>query len=325
MITKSPFRPAWWLPGPHLQTLWPRFARQRPRTPTRRERLDLPDGDFVDLDWTLGSAGPLVCVFHGLAGSIDSPYAGGILTALHDAGMRAVLLHFRGCSGEPNRLARAYHSGDTGDIRFLVETLRQRGEQGPLGGIGFSLGANALLKYLGEEGERCPLQAAVAVSPPLVLSVGADTLRRGFARVYQRYLLRQLQAAAQAKAHLLPATVDLQKVLQARDFWAFDDAFTAPLHGFRDVHQYYADASSRPWLGRIAVPTLIVNSRDDPFWTPAVLPEPHELGLRVTLELSARGGHVGFVQGDGQSWLDVRLPTWLAATLGPRETATAAP
>ena len=315
MIVASNFQPAWWLPGPHAQTLWPRLAPVPPCPPTRRERLELPDGDFVDLDWTLGNAGPLVCVFHGLAGSLASPYARGILTALHHAGMRAVFMHFRGCSGVPNRLPRAYHSGETGDIDFLVQTLGNRGEQ-VLGAIGFSLGANALLKYVGEQGAACPLRAAVAVSPPLVLQVGANTLRTGFARVYQNYLLGQLKASAQAKAALHPnCGVDWHKVQQASDFWQFDDAFTAPLHGFRDVDHYYAASSSRQFLRHVAVPTLIIHTKDDPFWTPAVLPAPEELAPEVTLELSDRGGHVGFVQGDGRCWVDRRAPEFLAQSL----------
>ena len=286
--------------------------------PTRRERLELPDGDFVDLDWTLGtgqetqgSDSPLVCVFHGLAGSIASPYAAGIVAALQRHGMRAVFLHFRGCSGEPNRLARAYHSGDTADIGFLVETLVARGEK-LLAAIGFSLGANALLKYAGESALKCRFRAVVAVSPPLVLAVGANTLRRGFARVYQNYLLGQLKQNAATKARQHPnCEVDWSQVQAARDFWQFDDAMTAPLHGFRDVHHYYAASSSRQFLAAIQVPTLIIHSRDDPFWTPAVLPTAQELAPSVTLELSERGGHVGFVQRDGSSWVDVRAPFWI--------------
>jgi hypothetical protein len=299
-IVPSAFRPAWWLPGPHLQTLWPRVARQPVPPPVRCERLELPDGDFVDLAWTLGS-GPLVAVFHGLQGSLQSPYAAGVLGALDRAGMRAVLMHFRGCSGAPNRLARAYHSGDTGDIGHLMAQVR------PQAAVGFSLGGNALLKYLGEQGDACGLQAAVAVSPPLVLSVGADRLRQGFSRLYQHHLLDLLKAAAQAKSVPLPPGIDRARMRAARDFWQFDDAWTAPLHGFADVHQYYAQSSARPFLRHIAVPTQVLHSRDDPFYTPAVLPDAGELSPQVTLELSERGGHVGFVQAGGRSWLDQRI------------------
>lgn len=320
MIVKSLFRPARWLPGPHLQTLWHRVAKDPPRPATRRERLELPDGDFLDLDWLSDAPGvpadaPLVCVFHGLAGSIDSPYARSILNALQAKGFRAVLMHFRGCGGTPNRLARAYHSGDTGDVRFFVQQLRARGEVGPLLAVGFSLGANVLVKFLGEEGEQSPFAAAVAVSPPLVLSNGADTLRRGFARVYQTWLLRQLKATARDKANagLLPPTVSMDKVLNAKDFWQFDSAFTAPLHGFRDAAHYFEASSGKPFLQRIRVPTLVILSRDDPFYTADVLPTDAELSEHVTLELADHGGHVGFVGPGGKPWLDLRIPEWLTA------------
>jgi predicted alpha/beta-fold hydrolase len=307
-IVRSAFRPAWWLPGPHLQTLWPRLMPTPALPPTRRERLELPDGDFVDVVCTLGD-GPLVAVFHGLQGSVQSPYAAGLLAGLERAGLRAVLMHFRGCSGEPNRLPRAYHAGDTADIRHVVGLLR------PKAAVGFSLGGNALLKYLGEEGLACNLRVAIAVSPPLVLSVGADRLRQGFSRLYQRHLLNLLKAAARRKQLPLPAGVDLERTWAARDFWQFDDAWTAPLHGFRNVHHYFDECSARRWLGRIAVTTHILHSRDDPFYTPAVLPTADELPPHVNLELSEAGGHVGFVQTGGRPWLDERIPALLRASL----------
>lgn len=309
-IVPSAFRPAWWLPGPHLQTLWPRLSRTPALPPTRRERVELPDGDFVDLAWTCGN-GPLVVVFHGLQGSLRSPYAAGLLAALDRAGFRAVLMHFRGCSEEPNRLPRAYHAGDTGDIRHIIGLLQ------PKAAVGFSLGGNALLKYLGEEGAACTLRAAVAVSPPLVLSVGADRLRQGFSRVYQRHLLGLLKSAARRKQQPLPPGVSLERTLASNDFWQFDEAWTAPLHGFRNVRHYFDECSARHWLGRIAVATHILHSRDDPFYTPAVLPTAAELPPHVTLELSEAGGHVGFVQAGGRPWLDERIPALLRASLDP--------
>lgn len=307
-IITSRFKPAWWLPGPHLQTLGARNLRGKIRT--RWERLELPDGDFVDLAWTLRSHGPLICVFHGLAGSLHSPYIGGMLAALDRQGMRAVLMHFRGCSGQPNRLARAYHSGDTADINYLISTLHQRGEN-YIAAIGFSLGGNALLKYLGECGEQCLLQAAVAISPPFVLSAGVERMRHGFSRIYQRYLLNGLKRGVRAKTDLLSSQINLRQVFQATNFQQFDEAITAPLHGFRDALHYYTESSCRQWLTHIRIPTLIIHSRDDPFYTSAVLPTEEELAPSVTLELSQRGGHMGFIQSNGHSWLNERVPSWL--------------
>ncbi|MCB9760315.1 MAG: hydrolase [Alphaproteobacteria bacterium] len=320
MIHPAGFRPAWWLPGPHAQTLWPHLFRRPRRPPTRRERLELPDGDFVDLDWTPREDGPLVAVFHGLEGSIDSSYASGVLGALHEAGLRAVLMHFRGCSGEPNRLPRGYHSGDTGDIRHLLGVLRGRFPDTPLGAVGYSLGGNALLCTLGEDGADAPLQAAAAVSVPLVLREAADRLKRGFSRVYGAHLLRSLKASAAARlTGRDDHPVDLAAVQASRDFWELDDRLTAPLHGFADVHDYYARSASRQHLGAVRVPTLVVHSADDPFLTPAVIPEPHELSDAVRFELSRAGGHVGFVSGRiplrPRYWLDERLVAWFSEKL----------
>ena len=195
-VITSGFSPPWWLRNPHLQTFWPVLFRRQSSLSHRPERLELPDGDFVDLCWTGPDHGPLVIVLHGLQGSIRSPYAVGILRALAARGIRGVLMHFRGCSGQPNRLARGYHSGETGDLRFLLSTLRQREPETPLAAIGYSLGGNVLLKYLGEAGPETPLRAGVAVSVPLVLRTASDRLGAGLSRIYDRYLLRALLAGA---------------------------------------------------------------------------------------------------------------------------------
>lgn len=312
-IVPSSFRPAWWLPGPHLQTLWPNLIRRPPRPALRRERLELPDGDFLDLDWTPGTSGPLVLVLHGLEGSVRSPYAAGILQNLHARGLRAVLMHFRGCSGEPNRLRRGYHSGETGDIAHVVEELQQRYPETPLAGLGYSLGGNVLLKWLGETGTDNPLNAAVAVSVPLRLERAADRLEHGASRLYQAHLLRSLRRSIRRKfaASELEPPLPLDELHHLRTFRAFDDAVTAPLHGFRDADDYYTRASSRPFLRDIRVPTLVLQAADDPFLTPDALPEETELSSAVTLELARRGGHVGFVAGRwpgrGRYWLEERI------------------
>lgn len=192
-IEPADFRPAWWLPGPHAQTLWPVLCRRRPRVPLRRERLELPDGDFLDLDWTRGEQGPIVLVVHGLEGSSDSHYAAGMLAAADRRGWRGVVMHFRSRSGEPNRLARSYCAGDTADIAHVVDRLHQRQPATPLAVVGYSLGGNALLKWLGETANDPPLRAAVAVSVPFLLEDTARRLGKGFSRLYQWHLLDKLK------------------------------------------------------------------------------------------------------------------------------------
>jgi len=322
MITRSDFKPAWWLPGPHLQTLWVGMVRRTPAIAVRKERLELPDGDFVDLAWTTGPADgrPLVCVFHGLEGSLDSPYASGTLGVAESLGLRGVLMHFRGCSGEPNRLPRAYHSGDTEDIRFFLRTVREREPDTTLGAVGFSLGGNALLKYLGEEGEASPIHAAASVSAPLHLATCAERMGRGFSRVYQWHLLRSLKATAQEKLHLLSdSPVDAAAIPKMNTFWDFDDGVTAPLHGFDSAADYYERSSSRQYLPKVRTQTLILHAEDDPFMTPAILPELSELPPSVRVELSAGGGHVGFVTGPSpfqrRYWLEDRLRRWFTEML----------
>jgi len=311
VIAASAFRPAWWLPGPHLQTIYPSLLRRRHHPELTRERIELPDGDFVDLDWTSGDGRALVLVLHGLEGSLESHYTGGILTALHAAGYRAALMYFRGCSGGPNRLARSYHSGDTADLREVLARLAARNEQRPLAVIGYSLGGNVLLKALGEGAGMEAVRTAVAVSVPFDLDRAARRLDQGFSRVYQRYLLRKLRRSYRAKLplHALPVAGERLDALDT--FRKFDDAITAPLHGFRDVDDYYGRSSSRQYLRAITIPTLILHAVDDPFIPADAIPAADELGPGVTLELARRGGHVGFVAGDlpfrPRYWLETRI------------------
>jgi len=215
-----------------------------------------------------------------------------------------VLMHWRGCSGEPNRLARSYHSGASDDIAFIVTLMQQRYPDRAIYAVGYSLGANALLKYLGEQQEHCSLSGAMAVCPPLVLSIGADKLNSGITRIYQRYLLQQLRAQHEAKRVAYPELA-LPGADQSLDnFWKFDDAITAKLHGFDDVHDYYKRCSARAWLGGIRVPTHILYALDDPFFTPKVVPGAEEITKATTLELSRHGGHVGFLSSLSERWLD---------------------
>jgi predicted alpha/beta-fold hydrolase len=314
----TPFQPAWWCRNPHLQTMWPVFFRRHPRPALRRERLELPDGDFLDLDWTLNTGGPIVILLHGLEGSSRSHYARAMLAALPRHGYRAVLMHFRGCSGEPNRLARAYHSGETGDLDHLVRTLRSREPDTALAAIGYSLGGNVLLKWLGEQGPQAGVRAAVAVSVPFLLHDSVQHMNRGFARVYQWKLVKSLKTSVRRKARRLAPPVPLIELDRIRDFLDFDDHVTGPLHGFRGALHYYTASSSRQYLGRIRIPTLLVHAEDDPFMPASVIPRPDELPPSVTLDLHRHGGHVGFFTGQPwrpRYWLEERIPAWLETRL----------
>lgn len=316
----STFRPAWWLPHAHLQTLWAAIVRRAPRLTLLPERLELPDGDFVDLLWTRSPCrGPLLVVLHGLEGSIRSNYVAGMLAAGASRGWCAVLMHFRGCSGVHNRLDRSYHSGDTGDIGWLLEQLALRAPGARMAAVGYSLGGNVLLKYLGERGRSAPLAAAAAVSVPFELADSAARLTRGLSRLYQQVLLDSLKQKLRDKFRRRPAPVDLTALARCGDFPAFDAHVTAPLHGYAGVHDYYRSASCRQYLHAIEVPTLIVHAVDDPFMTPACIPHDSELGPGVRLELCGAGGHVGFVTGSvpwrAGYWLEARIPEFLAPYL----------
>ncbi|WP_295389921.1 hydrolase [uncultured Thiodictyon sp.] len=319
-IVKSHFRPAWWLPGPHLQTIWPSLMRRRPELALTRRRIELADGDFIDLAVGAGD-GPQVLVIHGLEGDLQSHYAGTLLDALGRAGYCAIFMHLRGASGEPNRLARSYHSGASEDLHEVLTQLAGDPAGAPLAAIGFSLGANLLLKYLGERGghpvgdpQGPLLGAGIAVSAPFVLRDAMLRLDRGASRLYRRYLVDRLKLAFRRKfaARPCPLTIDLKSI---HDFNQFDDQVTAPLCGFAGVFDYYTQASCRGYLPAITTPTLIVHALDDPFMFPATVPFEHELGPGVTLELSQHGGHVGFVGGSRpgrpEYWLEGRILDFL--------------
>ncbi|MEX2523617.1 MAG: hydrolase [Gammaproteobacteria bacterium] len=316
MLVESKFRAAWWLPGPHSQTLWPFLFKPRRLPRLRRERLELPDGDFVDLCLTEHDGGPVIALFHGLEGCVQSHYAARMLSAIHDRGWHGIFMHFRGCSGEVNRLDRSYHSGETGDIAFLLDTLAARNPDSPLFAIGYSLGGNALLKYLGERGNDTPLTAAAAVSVPFLLADGADRLNRGLSRLYQYRLIHSLQKKVLRKFNGRRQEYSVGEVARLNCFRDFDEHVTAPLHGFTGADDYYQRSSSRQYLRDIRIPTLILHARDDPFMTPDAIPGDDELPASVRLELSRRGGHVGFVSGTVPGrpvyWLEQRIPAFLS-------------
>lgn len=317
-IIESDFRPPFWLKNPHLQTLWPKLlmhlpptggAKPRPHTPLKRRRIELTDGDFIDLSVGIGCEGRPVLILHGLEGGLDSHYAGSLVDRLAGNGFRPIFMHLRGSSGEPNRLARSYHSGASEDLRAVLEALADDVEGPPLAAVGFSLGANLLLKYLGEE-ENPLLDQAVAVSVPFVLRDAMLRLELGFARVYRGYLVSRLKASYRQKFahHPAPLVVDLDQI---KDFNQFDDQITAPLNGFAGVFDYYQRASCRGYLGQIDTPTLIIHATDDPFMFPSTVPFAHELGAGVRLERSRHGGHVGFIARRGRrissDWLESRI------------------
>jgi len=322
---RTSFKPAWWLKNAHLQTIFPALFRQSViLKESWRERLVTPDNDFIDLDWCGEGEQPLVILLHGLTGSSESGYINGLQKILLEQGYRSVVLNFRGCSGESNNLARCYHSGDTDDIDFLYKTLRQREPDTKIAVIGFSLGGNVVLKWLGEQADQLSLFAAIAVSVPLVLSTCATKLDAGFSRFYRGNLIRDLKVYISAKAsHLqrIGQTKEAEKIYQLGDlsdiqsFWQYDDQVVAKLHGFKSAEHYYQQSSSRYYLKAIAIPTLLIQAVDDPFITAEVIPDKKELSEQITMEITQGGGHVGFVTGVApfkpRYWLEQRIPEFL--------------
>jgi uncharacterized protein len=326
---QTPFRPARGLGNAHVQTLAGKVLRPDGGVRLRRERVETPDGDFLDLDFALRpgedpgdtDAAPLVLVLHGLEGTSRRRYMTATCRGLLDAGMRPVALNFRGCSGEPNRARRAYHSGETEDLRLVLERLRDR-SGGPLGLVGYSLGGNVVLKFLGETGEaaRPLVGAAVAVSVPFDLVAGADRLEKGLpGRVYSHYFLTKLRRKVREKRDLLRDVCDTDRVLRARTLRHFDDLMTAPIHGFDDAADYYHRSSSARFIAGIRVPTLVLHSRDDPFLPEDRIPEAAMAANPcITPVLTEKGGHVAFVGGNvlrPDFWGERALADFLAARL----------
>ncbi len=301
--TPSPFRQPWWLPGAHPQTLAGKLLRTKPDLGMTAERIDTPDGDFLDLAWMpeTDPAAPVVLVLHGLEGHTRRGYVLQMCRALAGQGLRPVALNFRGCSGEINRTPRFYHSGETEDVALVVEFLRDRFPGRPIMAVGFSLGGNILLKLLGEQADagHDPISAAVAISVPYDLSAGAMALEQGLmARFYTRYFVNSLMSKVRAKRDLLENVIDVSRVNERATIRAFDDAVTAPLHGFVGAEDYYRQCSSKEFVSKIRTPTLLLHSLNDPFLPSAAIPwnsiadNPY-----LTLIVTDSGGHVGFVEG----------------------------
>ncbi len=315
------FSAPWWCRNRHLQTFWGPILR-RGGLPLRRERVELDDGDFVDLDWLDGPAGsPLVLLLHGLEGSVRSHYVVGMLREAAARSWRGVALSFRSCSGELNRLPRFYHSGDTGDLDAVVTRLTRREPEVRLGVVGVSIGGNVLLKWLGEREVDVPkqLRAAAALCVPFDLTACAQVLDQGFARaVYTANFLRTMKRKVVLKARAHPGFVDVAAAHRARTFAEYDRVVTAPLSGFADERDYWTRASSLPYLGRIRARTLVINARDDPFVPPASLPDPAALPPAVQLVVTPGGGHVGFVDSPRpgrSSWAERRAIDFIAGEM----------
>ena len=303
------YRAPFWLPSGHLQTIYPALGIARPPVAYRRERWDTPDGDFIDIDLVDGPAdAPLLVLFHGLEGSSGSHYARALMAAVAARGWSGAVPHFRGCAGELNRAPRFYHSGDAGEIDWIVRRLRAQG-QGRLYAAGVSLGGNALLRWLGESGHGADfVEAACAVSAPLDLARGGESLSSGLNMIYTRMFLQTLKPKALSKLDQFPGLFDREALLRARNLYAFDNVVTAPLHGYRDTDDYWNRASAKHVLCDITVPTLVLNARNDPFLPGEHL--PRRAAPCVTLDYPAEGGHVGFAVGKipGRiDWLPQRL------------------
>ena len=307
----SEYRAPWWLPGGHLQTIVAAFSRA-PRVAFTREAWETPDGDFIEVDRAgATTAAPLLVLFHGLEGSSQSHYARAIAAEALSRGWSFALPHFRGCSGKLNRLPRAYHSGDTDEVDWI---LRRFAAGGPVAAAGVSLGGNVLLKWLGERGAAASrlVHRAAAISAPIDLAACGNTLDQGFnRRTYTRAFLATLVTKALAKRDLGHLEFDARRLSQARTLREFDDMITAPLHGFRDADDYWSRASSAPWLARIEVPTLVLNARNDPFLPADALERAaHGAAASVLLEFPHTGGHAGFPGRD--RWLARRVLDFLS-------------
>lgn len=303
------YRSPHWLPGGNLQTLWPALWSRRhdgPPPQYRRERWSTPDGDFIDVDFQdaapnprTGAAAPLMVLFHGLEGSSRSHYALAFAACASARGLSFAVPHFRGCSGSINLAPRAYHCGDHEEIGWILARLRARQGEALLA-VGVSLGGNALLRWAQEAGAQGArtVRAVAAVSAPLDLTAGGTAIGQGFNRlVYTSLFLRTMKPKALAKLAQFPGLFDADRLRAASDLRAFDDVFTAPLHGFRDVRAYWEQASAKPHLRAIRLPALALNARNDPFVPGASLPGVHEVGAHVTLWQPAHGGHAGFALG----------------------------
>jgi hypothetical protein len=317
------FKAPAWLPGGHVQTIWPALYGRRTQGPApvyQRERWTTPDGDFIDVDFRFAqdAAAPWLVLFHGLEGSSASHYAQAFAEVAQQCGWSYAVPHFRGCSGELNLAPRAYHSGDFEEVGWILQRLRQRAGS-PLRVAGVSLGGNALLRWAQEAGDSAAATACAvaAISSPIDLAAGGHAIGRGFNRqVYTRMFLRSMKPKALAKLAQHPGLFPRDRMMAARDLYEFDNLFTAPLHGFKNTDDYWLRASAKPHLAAIRIPALVLNARNDPFVPASSLPAVQHVGRHVTLWQPAHGGHVGFPAGRFPSHVQAMpqaVVNWLAA------------
>ena len=315
-LVRSTYTPPRGFQNPHLQTIFAGRLRRVEGVRYRRERIETPDGDFLDLDISHVGADRAAVISHGLEGSADRAYVRGMVRTLNRRGWDAVAWNFRGCSGEPNRRLRLYHSGATEDLDAVVQHALRGYAHVAL--VGFSLGGNLTLKYLGERGDAVDARVAraVALSVPVDLAASSLALARWENGLYMRYFLRSLRRKVHVKAQQFPGEISTAGLARIRDFRGFDDRYTAPLHGFEDAEDYWQRSSSKRFIGGIRIPTLLVNAADDPFLAPACYPtEAARRSEHFWLETPAHGGHVGFVTfgGDGEYWSERRAAAFLDA------------
>ena len=318
LIEISSYRPPFGFGNAHWQTIYPAVFRKIPLVTTIRERIDTPDGDFLDLDWArTANHSKLAVISHGLEGSTRGPYVQGMARALNRVGWDICAWNFRGCSGEPNRRLNSYHSGASEELATVLDHVTNQPTYQEIALIGFSLGGNLMLKFLGEQGAQIDtrIQAAVALSVPCDLASSAKRLEHWSNRIYMRRFMNFLRPKVREKLKHFPGQIKDQGLDRMCTFAEFDDAYTAPIHGFKDANDYWTRCSSAQFLPAIRIPTLLINAKDDPFLTPNCFPIDYARASRyVSLELPSKGGHVGFVEftGNGEFWSERRSVQFLS-------------
>ncbi|MGC8908249.1 MAG: YheT family hydrolase [Desulfomonilaceae bacterium] len=316
VIKQSTYKSPLLCTNPHVQTIAPTIFRRVQGVAYERERISTPDDDFLDLDWSRVGRRSVAIVFHGLEGNSTRAYMRGMVKALNRRGWDAVAVNFRCCSGEPNKALRMYHSGDTEDIHRVVSFVSDLAKYEAIGLIGFSLGGNVILKYLGEKAHNLNprVKAAVAISVPCDLSGCASRLEEPGNRLYVKRFLRLLYEKIAAKARQFPERVSVEDYASIKTLKEFDNRYTAPLHGFLDAEDYYRKSSSRPYLASISIPTLVINAADDPFLSRSCFPEAEAAAsAHLFLEAPRRGGHCGFMSfwDNGEYWSERRAVSFL--------------
>lgn len=307
----SPFKPSFLIQNAHIQTLLPYYFRPTPKLTLTRTRIALPDSDFVDVDIQPAKESntpcPVLILFHGLEGSAQSKYILSLLNIAKQNNWHGYAVNFKGCSGEPNTTPSTYHSGETATAQTVVDYVKQKHPNAPIFAIGYSLGGSALLNTLAKCDQARHITAACAVSVPYDLARSAHHMNTGLSKLYRNHFIKSLKEKIHAKKHIIEQhgiELDYERMEQCQDFWGYDDCITAPLNGFKDVHDYYTTCSTLEQLKNINCPTLLIHALDDPFMTPECAPNPQNLPTAITLALSPKGGHVGFVGGSPLSGLD---------------------